>query len=319
MRNIYVCCLIAFTFLNCQEDSTVEAEIAKVDVDFVVERFDLVFSKAQPQDLGQLKATFPFLFAKRIPDSVWINRMNDTLQQQLFQAVDKQFGDFKDARQELSRLFQHLKYYDKSFSMPRVVTLTNDVDYRYPVIVTDSLALLALDNYLGSDHEFYGNIPEYITANMTKDQLVVDLADEYGKRVIFPNEKKNFLEEMVFFGKALYFKDKVIPFKSDFEKMGYTQSQLEFAKVNENMIWTHFVQNEMLFSNDNSLVSRFIAEAPFSKFYMDIDNQTPGRLGQYVGWQIVRAYMNNNDVGLIELMETDPMEIFNKSNYKPSK
>ena len=319
MRKIYVCCLIAFTFLNCQEDSAVEAEIAKVDVDFVVERFDLVFSKAQPQDLGQLKATFPFLFAKRIPDSVWINRMNDTLQQQLFQAVDKQFGDFKDARQELSRLFQHLKYYDKSFSMPRVVTLTNDVDYRYPVIVTDSLALLALDNYLGSDHEFYGNIPEYITANMTKDQLIVDLADEYGKRLIFPNEKKNFLEEMIFFGKALYFKDKVIPFKSDFEKMGYTQSQLEFAKVNENMIWTHFVQNEMLFSNDNTLVSRFIAEAPFSKFYMDIDNQTPGRLGQYMGWQIVRAYMNNNDVGLLELMETDPMEIFNKSNYKPSK
>lgn len=319
MKNIYVCCLIAFTFFNCQEDSAVASEIAKIEINFGVERFDEIFAKAEPKDLKRLKTTFPFLFSKRIPDSVWINRMNDTLQQQLFQAVDHQFDNFKSTKEELSRLFQHLKYYEKSFSMPRVVTLTNDVDYRYPVIVTDSLALLALDNYLGSDHEFYGSIPEYITANMTKDQLVVDLADEYAKRLIFPNEKKNFLEEMVFFGKALYFKDKVIPFKSDFEKMGYTQSQLEFAIVNEHMIWTHFVQNEMLFSNDNTLVSRFVAEAPFSKFYMDIDNQTPGRLGQYMGWQIVRAYMNNNDVGLLELMETDPMEIFNNSNYKPSK
>ena len=319
MRNFYLLCLLAITFASCKNEDKVAAEIEKIDVDFSVERFDRIFAKAEPEDLENLKATFPFLFSKRIPDSLWYDRMDDTLQQQLFEAVDTQFDDFKSTTNEISRLFQHLKYYDKQFRVPRVVVLTNDVDYRYPVVVTDTLVLIALDNYLGSGHEFYGNIQSYISATMTKEQVVVDLAAQYAKRTIFPPEKKNFLEEMIYFGKALYFKDEVIPFKTDAEKIGYTKQQLEFAKVNEEMVWTHFVEKEMLFDNDNTLVSRFIAEAPFSKFYLDIDNQTPGRLGQYIGWQIVRAYMKNNDVDFMEMMETDPTEIFNKSNYKPAK
>ncbi len=310
-------CIILFQ--GCKTDDKVAAEIEKIDVDYKVERFDQIFADALPQDLGNLKNTFPFLFSKRIPDSVWVNRMNDTLQKQLFTAVDSQFNNFESTKSELTDLFQHLKYYDKSFDVPRVITLINDVDFRYPVVVNDSLVLIALDNYLGSDHEFYGNIQSYITATMMEDQIVVDVAEEYAKRNIFPNQKKNFLEEMIYFGKTLYFKDKIVPFKTDAEKIGYSQQQLEFAKVNEEMIWTHFVEKEMLFDNDNALVSRFIAEAPFSKFYLDIDNQTPGRLGQYIGWQIVRAYMKNNDVDVMEMMETDPSEIFNNSNYKPAK
>lgn len=319
MKYFYLIFLCFILFQGCKTDDKVAAEIEKIDVDFTVERFDRIFADAMPEDLGNLKNTFPFLFSKRIPDSVWVNRMNDTLQKQLLTAVDNQFNDFKSTKSALSGLFQHLKYYDKGFNTPRVITLTNDVDYRYPVVVTDTLVLIALDNYLGSDHEFYGNIQSYITATMIEGQIVVDVAEEYAKRNIFPNQKRNFLEEMIYFGKALYFKDKVIPFKTDAEKIGYSQSQLDFAKVNEEMIWTHFVEKEMLFDNDNALVSRFIAEAPFSKFYLDIDNQTPGRLGQYNGWQIVRAYMKNNDVDFMEMMETDPTEIFNKSNYKPAK
>ena len=319
MKNVYIICLLTFAFVGCKTDDKIASEIENIDIDVKVERFDRAFAKAKPEDLDELQGRFPFLFSKRIPDSVWVNRMGDTLQQQLFKEVDNQFSDFGSTKNDISRLFQHLKYYDNGFKIPRVVTLTNDVDYRYPVIVTDSLVLIALDNYLGKDHEFYGNIQSYIKANMTKDQVVVSLADQFARRTIFPPEKKNFLEEMIYFGKALYFKEKVIPFKSDAEKMGYSEEQLEFANRNEDMIWTHFVEKEILFSKDNTLVSRFIAEAPFSKFYLDIDNQTPGRLGQYIGWQIVRAYMKNNDVGFMEMMETDPTEIFNKSNYKPAK
>jgi len=200
-----------------------------------------------------------------------------------------------------------------------LVTLTNDVDYRYPVVVTDSLVLIALDNYLGSEHEFYANISDYLKQDMVKSQIVVDVAEQYARRSVFPPEKKNFLEEMIYFGKILYFKDRVIPFKTDAEKIAYTKQQLQFAKLNEEMIWTHFVEKETLFDGDDKLVTRFIAEAPFSKFYLDIDNQTPGRLGQFIGWQIVRAYMENNEVDLVEMMQTDPTEIFNKSNYKPAK
>ncbi len=85
-------------------------------------------------------------------------------------------------------------------------------------------------------------------------------------------------------------------------------------------MWRHFIENEMLYSEDPKLNIRFIAPAPFSKFYLEIDNDSPGRVGAWIGWQIVRSYMkNNNNVTLPELLKTNAKEIFEKSKYKPKK
>ena len=315
-------CYIFLLFVivwSCKKEDRIEAEISKIDVSFLVERFDRVFSNATPKDLEQLKETFPFLFSKHVPDSIFISKMSDSLQKELRGEVQKKFSDFSTIEDEISQLFQHLKYYDKTFSEPRIVTLTNDVKYRDKVIVTDTIVLIPLDNYLGQDHRYYANIPKYITQNMKPSQIVPNLASDYAKRYIFQSQKKTLLDDMIYFGKQLYFKDKMIPFVSDEEKIGYTQSQLDFAKANEGQIWTNFIENEYLFSTDSSLPGRFIADAPFSKFYLQLDRESPGRLGQYMGWQIVRAYMNNNDVDFLDMMKKDAAEIFNKSNYKPPK
>ena len=58
----------------------------------------------------------------------------------------------------------------------------------------------------------------------------------------------------------------------------------------------------MLFSTDSKLPSRFINPAPFSKFNLELDGESPGRLGQYIGWQIVRAYANRSDASLKEIL-----------------
>lgn len=319
MKQFVVFGLLCLLIFGCKNEDALEAEIAKVQTDFIVERFDLAFANASANDLQNLKTTFPFLFADRVPDSIWIQQMVDTFQLELNQAVKLKYSDLSTVESDIHSLFQHMKYYDKSFQEPRVITLTNFVQYRNKVAVTDSIVLIALDNYLGVDHEFYVNIPQYIASNMTSSQVVVDLATAYSEQRIFQIQKKTLLDEMIFFGKQMYFKDIMIPFKSDSEKIGYSEEQLRFAQANEEMIWTHFVENEMLFDTDSQLPARFIADAPFSKFYLEIDNETPGRLGQYIGWQIVRAYMKNNEVPLNKMMQTEAAEIFNKSNYKPPK
>ncbi|WP_458627692.1 gliding motility lipoprotein GldB [Winogradskyella sp. PC D3.3] len=318
---IYFILLLGFMMFSCEEESKVEQEIAKIDVDFTVERFDRAFSEAIPSDLPKLKTVYPFLFSKHTPDSIWVNRMNDTLQHEISQEVNKVFGDFKDVKEEMVAMFQHLKYYDKVFALPRVITLTNDVQYRDRVIVTDTIALIALDNYLGETHRFYvdGNIPMYLAKNFTKSQIVVDLANGYAKKYAFQSKRKAFLEEMIYFGKLLYFKDVIIPFKTDAEKMGYSDLQLQWAEANESQIWSYFIEKELLYSTDPKLPNRFIADAPFSKFYLELDNESPGRLGQYIGWQIVKAYAERTDADVMAIMQTEPEEIFRKSNFKPKK
>ena len=117
-----------------------------------------------------------------------------------------------------------------------------------------------------------------------------------------------------------YFEDKVIPFKTEAERIGYTEAQLDWARANESYIWRYFIERELLFSTDSKLPGRFINLAPFSKFYLEeIDSQSPGRLGQYMGWQIVRAYMENNEVTLKDMLLASSEDIFNNSKFKPRK
>ncbi|QNK76326.1 gliding motility lipoprotein GldB [Winogradskyella sp. PAMC22761] len=315
---IFVILCIGFTFMSCDEESKVEKEIAKVEVGFEVERFDKAFFEAKPEDLEELKKDYPFFFSSD-PDAFWIEKMEDTLQSELLKEVQHKYSDFNTSKKELKSLFQHLKYYDKSFSVPRVITLTNDVAYRDKTFVNDSLVLIALDNYLGEDHVFYQNIPMYVAANMQENQIVPDVANGYATKYLFQTSRKRLLDEMIYYGKLLYFKDVMIPFKTDAEKIGYTEAQIKWAEANESQIWSYFIEKELLYSTDSKLPGRFIAEAPFSKFYLELDNQSPGRLGQYLGWQIVKAYANTSGDDILNIMQLEPEEIFNKSKFKPKK
>jgi len=310
--------IICLTF-SCTTESKIEKEIAKVDIDINIERFDRLFAQITPNTLSQLKADYPFMFSKNYNDSIWIARINDTLQRQLNTEVNKAFPDSELFEGEILSLFQHLKFYYKTFRTPRIITVTSDVDYRNKTIVTDSIVLIALDTYLGTDHEFYGGMFAYLKQNFRPSQIVSDMASQYAEQYIFQSRRKTFLDEMIYNGKKLYFKDIMIPFKSDAERMGYSESELDWALANESNIWRYFVESELLFNSSPKLVEKFINPAPFSKFNLELDSESPGRLGQYIGWQIVRSYMRNNDVTLQQMLQTNAEDLFNNSRFKPRK
>jgi len=320
MKQILFFLIIILTVFSCKKNRALENDIAKINIDARVERFDLLFAKIDAESLPSLKQAYPFMFSEKYQDSFWIEKASDSLQKLLHHEVEKTFSDFDGIELEIESLFNHLKYYFPEFRVPRIITTTSDVDYRNRVIVTDTIVIIALDNYLGSNHAFYENIPKYLTDDLKKEQIIVDLAGEYAKKYSFQTPNKIFLDEMIYFGKQLYFKDMTIPFKTEADRIAYSQEQLDWAVANESYIWRYFVERELLYSTDSKLASRFLTPAPFSKFYLeDIDSESPGRLGQYIGWQIVRAYMEQNDVTLKEMLITNPEEIFNKSKFKPRK
>ena len=124
---------------------------------------------------------------------------------------------------------------------------------------------------------------------------------------------------MIYRGKELYLKDKLIPDATDGAKIAYSDLQIQWCKENEYQMWSYFVESKILFEANMKNEFRFINDAPFSKFYLDIDTESPGRVGQWLGWQIVRSYMENNNTSLKEMLALDANTIFNKSKYKPSK
>lgn len=312
--------LLLLVLASCENDNKVKEQIAKIEAPFTIERFDIAFAEASPEKLQHLKKAFPFMFPEKYRDSFWLEQMKDTLQIELNKETLNKFQSLKTEKQEIESLFKHLKYYFPEFKTPRVVTTTSNVDYRNKVIVTDTIVLLSLDTYLGRDHYFYEGIQDYIKADLEPTQLVVDLSSKYGEYYAFQQKRKTLLDELIYEGKILYFKDKVIPFKTDFDKIAYTEEELQWAIRNEEEIWRYFIDKELLYSTDSKLPNRFINPAPFSKFYLEeIDNESPGEIGKFIGWQIVRSYMQNNTVSFEQMLSKKPKEIFDNAKYKPRK
>lgn len=320
MKHLFRLLLLLICFTSCKKELQLEQNIANINTNITVERFDKLFAEATVKDLPKLKKNYPFMFAETYPDRFWFSKIEDTLQKQIFKEVEKTFKNFEETELEIESLVNHIKYYFPEFKTPRFITTTSYVDYRNKIFLTDTIVLISIDTYLGSNHEFYQSIPKYISANLSKEQLVVDLATKYAEKYIFQEAKKTLLDEMIYFGKQLYFKDLIIPFKTQAERIAYTEEELNWAMTNENYIWRYFVERELLFSTDSKLPSRFINPAPFSKFYLEeIDTDSPGRLGRYIGWQIVRAFMSQNNVTLKELLVMNTEDIFNNSKFKPKK
>ncbi|UZH56107.1 gliding motility lipoprotein GldB [Salinimicrobium tongyeongense] len=318
LKKVLFYCLFA-SLLSCAEDDRKEKEIAAIPVDLEVQRFDQRFANATADSLPALKKEFSFLFPRQYPDILWVQKMEDTIQLELNKAVATQFPDLKETEDELEQLFQHIKYYFPERNIPKVITLTSDVDYRNQVVWADSLLLVALDTYLGMDHPLYVGVQDYIKKEMRKEQIAVDAAEAFAQTLVPGPSSRSFLAHMVYYGKLLYLKDILLPFKTEAQKMTYLPEELAWAEANEDQIWRYFVERELLYSSDSDLQTRFLYPAPFSKFFLELDAEAPPRLGQYLGWQIVRQFMEKNDVSVEEMIKTDAESIFNKSKYKPRK
>lgn len=314
--SLFFCLLFLF---SCDKSNQIKEEINQIPIDFSVLRFDLDFKNATAQDIPTLKANYPYMFPERFDDSVWVAKTKDTLQRQLFDAVAKEFPVFEEQKKELTQFFQHVKYYFPNEKIPTVITTTSDVDYKNQVFYTQDYLVIALDTYLGSQHEFYSVLQQYVSNTLDKKFMVVDVAKAFADTKVAKTNERTFLAALIYQGKKMYVEDVLVPFKTEAERMEYTPAQYQFAQENENMIWQYFISNELLYATNTKLLERFVYEAPFSKFYLPIDNETPGRLGVFIGAQIVRSYMQNNDVSLQQLLNTPAEEIFKNAHYKPKK
>lgn len=319
MKKFLLMTFFALLLYSCDSNSKVAEEIEKIPIDVELVRFDKIFGNATVADLPNLKRQYPIFFPEEFADSIWEHRVTDSLQRELTNAVQKTFPSEENLEEEIQSLFQHISYYFEDFSVPRVYTTTSDVDYRRKVIVADSLLIIELDTYLGSDHHFYQSIPKYIIKNLRPGMIASDVATAYSRQYIQVPKQRTLLAQMVYFGKELYLKDLWLPTTSNADKIGYTETELQWAQENEAYIWSYFVEKEILYSTDTKLPSRFINPAPFSKFQLELDNESPGMVGRFIGWQIVRSYMEKNEVTLEQLLIDDPETLFTNSKYKPKK
>jgi gliding motility-associated lipoprotein GldB len=319
MKKLFLLLTVLLAFSSCDKKAKIESAIEEIPVSMKVTRFEQAFFEASPESLPQVKIQYPDFFPKDVPDQVWIDKLQHPQWRELYAEVEKKYKNFDNQKEQIEDLFKHIKYYFPTVQVPHIYTAIGDMDYLNKTIYAHDKLIIALELYLGKEHRFYDEFPAYLKQNFESRQIVPDVVSSFAFGILPPSRDKELLPLMINAGKELYLKDILIPEYTDAEKIGYTPEQIQWSQENESFIWTYFIQKKLLYSSDSKLPNRFINLAPFSKFYLEIDNESPGRIGQWIGWQIVRSFMENNEVSIQNMLKMDPKEIFEKSKYKPKK
>ncbi len=306
----------------------------KVDIDPVPEpaveinRYEEALFSADTSRLASevidLTGTYSAFLGDTPADSVGILQLrqyiNDPFIRQLYNKTRSVYPDLNMLESKLSKAFRYYSYYFPEQAIPRVYTYISGIDYQNPVMFQPPNLLIALDMYLGADYEPYRQlgVPAYMIREFSREFIVRDCMQElaaFHMKNQYPGD--NVLEKMIFEGKKLFFLDAVLPFEEDTVKIGYTDDQLRWCFENESNLWKFFIENEILYSTNIQIINKFFSDGPFTTGFPD----SPARLGTWLGWQIVRHYMNRQaGVTLQDLLSEDnPRRILEDSGYKPDK
>ncbi len=323
--------LIAALFLpSCTRKNRLDVDVSGMVISPAFHHFeDVLFNIPDTLFFEQFRAIYPsfdILFMKKPFDSLIATEMlvfkTDPRSIQLYSKKRQMMGDMDTQKDAIREILKRYHYHFSRVPEHDIYTYISGLDMnliQMPVIVNDTLIIIFNDFFLGRDFEPYISlgIPEYKRRWMEP----WNIAPEMARQLAFlksgpPEAAETLLDQMVFQGKVLYFLDAMLPQAPDTLKIQYTQSQLEWCENNQRNIWAYLVGNNILYSTDQNISKMMIMDAPFTSTFTET---SPGRLGHWLGWQIVRKYMQKHSgISLEELMqEKDAQKILAESGYKP--
>ncbi|MES2417168.1 MAG: gliding motility lipoprotein GldB [Bacteroidota bacterium] len=332
---IYLFFLCSLAFFSCKQ--TNKPNVNDIKVELKIQRFDKDLYDGKLKDVKLtdelLRQKYGFFYRDFVTKMVGNESINSvTLLEDLYKdkaytdlnkEVDSVYPDLKNLEKELTQRFKYIKYYYPQAKIPRFITFLSGFAYQIPI--GDNYIGIGLDMFLGRNSKFYGaivrSVPMYQSRRFEPQYIVPRVVEVYAREELFKerDEDQTLLAKMVYNGKILYFMDQVLSEEvSDTLKIGYTERQLAWCKNFEGNIWGFMLENELLYNSDIQKIQTYLTDGPFTPGLGDKKSSAP-KLGVWIGWQIVKKYMEENpEVTLQQLMkDTDSQKILTKSKYKP--
>ncbi len=308
-------------------------DIEPVEVEIV--RFDSAQLAVRPdsiqQDIQQLYADyeeFMPMFVEgilRLPSEdtaylceLYADFLTDTVMgfAQTNAKAQAMFANIDSLQETLNMGFSRLHYLYPEWEIPTLYLFVSG--FNSTVMYYENMMGVGVDMYLGSDYPYYNQVVyDYQKPTMRKACVAGDVLSMYLAYHIPYNSKYNrLLEQMIFRGKQLFLLAQLLPKEPAWEVIGYSKEQWEWCEMYERAIWNRIMEKRDLFKTESNILTSYLNDGPFTA---EVTQDSPGRLGLWVGWRIVDSYMRNNkNVTLHELInENDAQKILEQSYYKP--
>lgn len=245
------------------------------------------------------------------------NRVSNPALNELNQQIQTEFGDLSDLKSQLTEAFTNIRKDFPDFRAPRIATVVTG--FLGPdLVVTDSLIVIGLDYFGGPSMKYRPQgpqYPQYILRRYQKDYIapavVFALSDKYNAT---NRADQTMLADMVYYGKGYVFTKTMLPQVADSLLIGYTDKQLTETFNAQDIVWAHFIDNQLLYQTNPAVKQRYLNERPFTA---EIGSAAPGAIGRWLGWRIVGQYFDKQDISIADLMRNaDARQIFEQSGYK---
>ncbi|MFM7023280.1 MAG: hypothetical protein ACKOXB_09895 [Flavobacteriales bacterium] len=322
--------LIFLFFAACQSDPLMvdlsavkpeEVHVLRYDQDiFTVNRQNV------KEQLDVLAKKYPLLINGDYKDPARIYGLMGYLEDPLFKELkvkcNQVYPDMVALDKILSEGFTYYKYYYPQSPSPKVYAYISGLDLDNAMCWVDSAssAVMALDMYLGPEFPMYYQMgvemPKYQTYKFQEKFIPVDVFTQLAlEKYHLEKQGKTLIEKIIVQGKVQYFVNAVLPFISDSTRLKYNPGQMQWCHDNEERLWQFFVKENLLYSTDYMAYKKYLEDGPFTS---SLEKDSPGRIGDYMGWRIVKSYMENHEVTLDALMrDKDLLNIFQTSKFKP--
>ncbi|GAO28252.1 gliding motility protein GldB [Geofilum rubicundum] len=227
------------------------------------------------------------------------------------------FGDTAPLEEELESAFKYYRYYFPEAEVPDVYLHISG--FNQSVVVDSSWISVSVEKYLGRGCLFYEwlSIPVYLRRRMSPEKVVPDVMMALAMTEFAYNDSvDDLLNQMIYEGQLRYFVKQLIPDIPDTTLLDFSTEQMSWVENNEERMWSTIVENKHLFSNDRMTLQRFVGKSPFTYYFGE---ESPGGTGIYLGYQIVKAYMERHpETPLASLMQmNDGHAFFRSARYQP--
>lgn len=302
-------------------------DLSDMEINLEIERLDQeMFALKDTQEIADFIQERPlfaeiFLGRANFPhDSILVKQVyaliNDPhIKDTLYREVQATFSD-EFIYNGFEKAFKQIKFYYPEYRVPKIqLAVTGMANDLY---VSDSLIIVGLDFFLGPQATYRPvDVPSFILRRYTPDHLLPSVMTFVSQGFNSANmQDKTMLADMIYYGKSYYFMQSVLPCTADSLLIGFTGEELQDTQTHDDIVWANFIQNKLLYETSSMMKNKFLGERPK---VVEIGNKCPGRVGMWVGWQIVQQYMDRNpEVTLPELMRNNNApQIFADSKYKP--
>lgn len=328
--SVFAVFLILF-YTGCK-NNPLDVDVSNIEVKLNIKRFETDLFENKLNTYSGFSSKYPYFLSDYTRgilgfeggDTAAFEQLmlfrTDPNAKKLYELVKKKFGDFQTYEKDLTKAYQYFKYHFPDGKIPDIVTYTSNFSFYMNPVGQDYIGI-ALDMHMGADFKpyDYANIENYwrkmlIPESIVTNHMLAHANDLFSRT----NKAGNFVDELIYQGKLLYFLDATTPWVPDHIKIGYTPAEMEWCKKEESNIWTFFVKDKYLYEADSRRFDRMFAYGPRT-IAPNVPEDAPPMLGKFAGWMVIRKYMQDHpEITLSELMnDNNAQEIFKKSEYKP--